>query len=229
MIQNRVNENSELHLRLREQLQELEKAKEDEIANNKELREENSELETQLNKIKERAREEQDETERLRREIANLTQENKKLKQDNEKLSQPPPLPPVVPKELATLVEHYNNNPEALISYKPADVSLTEQSFSQHRKDNNQPLFFGEETTDKQFRVVFIGSETGNKFLFPKNNTLPKAGLYSQYKYIFECRGYQEKVTTKFRLVYPAKVTKSGVMWELKERGELEFLGGGES
>ena len=163
--------------------------------------------------------------ENLRSEINNLYNQLNNLDSSFEGLHKnntPNPSPTLNTNNItqANIVEKYNENPANLSS--DTEVLETTESIEIRRLGVSQrPVL--EKVRRNQGNYWVINVE-GIPYLVPKAKLRVTEHIFSTLNILFDCHNYRNDYT-KFTLIKPAEVSKSGENWELKEKGILKFEG----
>ncbi|MDZ7957864.1 MAG: hypothetical protein RMY34_08140 [Aulosira sp. DedQUE10] len=122
----------------------------------------------------------------------------------------------LTPEELL-IVETYNSNP-VIISQKAKQVSETNSSIEKRREGSNEAIVIEKQP---QGYYWLVGRDT--LYLVPRRGFNINRSTVDTFKALFKCQG--SKVTSKFKLIKPAKVVMIGNSsnWQLIERGIIEF------
>ncbi|HBE21494.1 MAG TPA: hypothetical protein DEG17_09600 [Cyanobacteria bacterium UBA11149] len=123
--------------------------------------------------------------------------------------------------EETNLVKLYEKQRNQLSGYT-TEVSETEESIGERLSGNNQAAVL--EQSRKGNYWIINGKE--HKYLVPqKDNLKINTFNYETVEALFECRGYEANISSDFKLIKPGKVrlTSTGDKWQLIERGVLQF------
>ncbi|MEM8719534.1 MAG: hypothetical protein AAGE84_09535 [Cyanobacteria bacterium P01_G01_bin.39] len=131
------------------------------------------------------------------------------------------------PAFLDDLVTKYNKNPKKS-ARNTVKVAATRESIEQRRAGLKIPLIFkqGENEGENDSFWVVLDEQTseGNYYLVPKANLTINKRFYQTVKYIFTCRGYENKSSNDFTLIHPAEVKfLKNDEYELLKPGDLRF------
>jgi|GEM_PF-5562800 len=199
------------------------------------LTEQIEQLQSQVQELAEKVQKLQTENNSLKDRVKKL-ENNQVIPQDRVRESQNNPVtqfrPEMVSLEQAIYTEPYNTSltfPEKEIvrqynsdslSGEVIKVEVTTDSLNKRYIDINQPLELERENSG-DYRII---GKDDSYYLFPKNNLRIFGDRYlGSTKILFECLNYQEGITKSWQLLKPAKVSQVGEIWQLKERGVLQF------
>ena len=157
----------------------------------------------------------------LEHRLAQLDSTKSKENPNNQSLkSKIPTTRPPVPTNSTTvnIVDVYNQNPASLSS--DIEVLETTESIENRRLGVSQrPVI---EKVRKNQGNYWVVNVEGIYYLVPKAKLRVTEHTFSTLNILFDCHDYRDDYT-KFTLIKPAEVSKSGDNWELKEKGILEF------
>ena len=144
---------------------------------------------------------------------------NNSTNPSQEKTKLPTTRPPVPTNSTTVnIVDVYNQNSASLSS--DIEVLETTESIENRRLGVSQrPVI--EKVRKNQGNYWVINVE-GIYYLVPKAKLRVTEHTFSQLNILFDCHNYRDDYT-KFTLIKPAEVSKSGDNCELKEKGILEF------
>ena len=120
------------------------------------------------------------------------------------------------------LKEIYQHNPKDLLK-KVIKVAATRESIERRRSGFETPITFTETSNDSYWIILEPKSEHGY-YLVPKPNLVINSRIYQTIEDIFNCQGYDNRTSNKFKLGLFATVQSEGSgSWKLVEPGELLF------
>ncbi|MEM8719535.1 MAG: hypothetical protein AAGE84_09540 [Cyanobacteria bacterium P01_G01_bin.39] len=124
---------------------------------------------------------------------------------------------------LENLVANYNKNPKNL-AQNIVKVAATQESIEQRRSGIKTPLILKPSDNDSYWVVIDEQTKEGNYYVVPKANLIISHRIYFTVKYIFTCKGFNNKISNNFTLFHPAEVRFiKGDEYELLKPGELRF------
>ncbi|MCP2728047.1 hypothetical protein [Limnofasciculus baicalensis] len=124
-------------------------------------------------------------------------------------------------REETTLVSLYEKQTKQLLPYA-TEVSATEESIGERLSGNNQAAVL-EKSRKGNYWIINVQDV---KYLVPqKDNLKINTFNYETVEALFECIGYEAGYSSDFKLIKPGKVRSisTGDKWELVERGVLKF------
>ena len=118
------------------------------------------------------------------------------------------------------LTETYNQRPD-LLSNDAINVSETEESI-QARISGNSQIAILAQSDNGNYWILTVGEFY---YLIPKINLIINKDQYNSLQYFFTCYGYQENLSSKLKLLKPARVSPSydADTWEFVQQGIIEF------